>query len=349
MIELHWAFAGERRSTWKMIRVVVSSVGLFVTTSVFAAELPVAQCASEINLDEAIEACSTVIASARDRNILALARYNRAEWYVRGARAEQAISDLTEAIRLDPGFAGAYAKRGIALELISEVQRARADFNAVLKLPMNTALSRWAHTTAREHLAEIAKTFSPRITSAPADNSKLSGALEECNTGPSEAIKLPGAKGEIPLNRCYRGRAHFSCTAAALLKEANSIKQDYAEIAAADYPNLKSIDEICKLPPDRLADHLQAVQTSSDRWNALRKEYGAQVECANSIEDSLRNLSLADMTYASDIMKSMIEAVRGELTPLSTAETDVLNLADRLVAAQRALVTIQKIRNGICR
>jgi hypothetical protein len=54
------------------------------------------------------------------------------------------------------------------------------------------------------------------------------------------------------------------------------------------------------------------------------------------------------MPYAAEIMKSMIAAVQDELIPVSNAETDVLNLADRLAAAQKALVMIEKIRSGIC-
>ncbi|HST12486.1 MAG TPA: hypothetical protein VLL05_19075 [Terriglobales bacterium] len=36
---------------------------------------------------------------------------------------------------------------------------------------------------------------------------------------------------------------------AALLAEANSIKEDYAEIVSADYPNVKTLDSICQITP----------------------------------------------------------------------------------------------------
>jgi hypothetical protein len=114
---------------------------------------------------------------------------------------------------------------------------------------------------------------------------------------PSQSIKLPGAKGAIELNKCYRGREHLSCIVAALLTEANSIKQDYADIVSADYPNLKTIDSICKITPDLLAEHSKALQTFRERWALLRKEYAARLECTNSVEDALRNMSLADMSY----------------------------------------------------
>jgi hypothetical protein len=106
----------------------------------------------------------------------------------------------------------------------------------------------------------------------------LGQVLQECNAKPSVAIKLPGAKGAIELNRCYRGREHMSCVVAALLAEANSIKQDYADIASADYPNLKTLDAMCQITPDRLAEHSKALQTFRDRWALLRKEYAARLD-----------------------------------------------------------------------
>ena len=120
---------------------------------------------------------------------------------------------------------------------------------------------------------------------------------------------------------------------AALLAEANSIKQDYADIVSADYPNLKTLDSICQITPDRLVEHAKALQTFRERWALLRKEYAARLECTNSVEDLLRNMSLADMSYGADLVKSMVESFRNELTQVSLAQKDVLNLDDQMNAA----------------
>ena len=125
----------------------------------------------------------------------------------------------------------------------------------------------------------------------------------------------------------------MSCVVAALLAEANSIKQDYADIVSADYPNLKTLNSICQITPDRLAEHSKALQTFRERWALLRKEYAARLECTNSVEDSLRNMSLADMSYGADLVKSMVESFRDELTQVSMAQKDVLNLDDHMNAA----------------
>ena len=274
----------------------------------------------------------------------------------------RAASDLSEAIRFEPDFAAALTKRGLLEERLNDLRSARADFAAVLKLPTTNSLSVWAHAMARERLAATEAAAKSAATSNPAAAAPnrvaaasdfwrrpLAQVLQECNAKPSVAIKLPGAKGAIELNRCYRGREHMSCVVAALLAEANSIKQDYADIASADYPNLKTLDAMCQITPDRLAEHSKALQTFRDRWALLRKEYAALLDCTNSVEDTLRNLSLADMSYGADLVKSMVGSLRNELTEVSQAQKDVLNLDDQMSAAQKAVEKISEIRSSVCR
>ena len=81
----------------------------------------------------------------------------------------------------------------------------------------------------------------------------------------------------------------------------------------------------------------------------LRKEYAARLECTNSVEDALRNLSLADMSYGADLVKSMVESFRNELAEVSQVEKEVLNLDDEMNAADKAIENISQIRSGVCR
>ena len=252
-------------------------------------------------------------------------------------------------------------KRGLLEERRTDLRSARADFAGVLKLPTTNSLSAWAHAMARERLAATeAAAAKSAAASNPAPKASdratsefwrrpLTQVLQECDAKPPQSIKLPGAKGAIELNRCYRGREHLSCVVAALLAEANSIKQDYADIVSADYPNLKTLNSICQITPDRLAEHSKALQTFRERWALLRKEYAARLECTNSVEDSLRNMSLADMSYGADLVKSMVESFRAELTQVSMAQKDVLNLDDQMNAAEKAIEDISQIRSGVCR
>jgi tetratricopeptide (TPR) repeat protein len=365
-------------SQWlaRILRLQVSAgLLLALNLSANAVETASERCERATNVQAAIEACSSVIQTDNDHHRQAMAYFNRAGWYLKKDDVNRAASDLSEAIGLEPDFAAALTKRGLLEERRNDLRSARADFAAVLKLPTTNSLSAWAHAMARERLAatqaaaaKSAAASNPATEaaakSAAASNPgpkasdratsefwrrPLAQVLQECNAKPPQSIKLPGAKGAIELNRCYRGREHLSCIVAALLAEANSIKQDYADIVSVDYPNLKTLDSICQITPDRLTEHSKALQTFRERWVLLRKEYAARLECTNSVEDSLRNMNLADMSYGADLVKSMVESFRAELTQVSMAQKDVLNLDNQMNAAEKAIENIIQIRSGVCR
>jgi tetratricopeptide (TPR) repeat protein len=334
---------------------------LVLSLSASGAETPWQRCERSTNVEAAIEACSSVIQTENDHHRLAMAYFGRAGWYLKKDDVDRAASDFSEAIGLEPNFAAALTKRGLVEERLNDLRGARADFAAVLKLPTSDILSAWAHAMAHERLAAteaVAAKWAAVSNPGPKASDRatsefwripLAQALQQCNTKPpSPSIKLPGAKGAIELNQCYRGREHLSCMVAALLAEANSIKQDYADIVSADYPNLKTLDSICQITADRLAEHSKALQTFRERWALLRKEYAARLECTNSVEDSLRNMSLADMSYGADLVKSMVESLRDELTQVSMAQKDVLNIGDQMNAAEKAIEDIIQIRSGVC-
>jgi tetratricopeptide (TPR) repeat protein len=341
---------------------VLAALLLALNLSANAVEGPKERCEHSTNFDTAIEACSFIIKTDNDRHTLAIAYFNRAGWHLKKDAVDFAASDLNEAISFEPNFAAALTERGLVEERLNNLRGARADYAAVLKLPQTNSASVWAHTKAHERLAATeaaARTVANRNPAAAAPNPQVPASdfwtrplpqvLQECNSKPAVTIKLPGAKGAIELNRCYRGREHRSCMVNALLAEANSVKQEYAEIVSADYPNLKALDFVCQLSSDRLAEHQKAIQTFQNRWALLRKEYAAQLECNNSVEESLRNLSLADMSYGADVVKSIVESLRNELSDLSLAQKDVLNLDDRMNAAQKAIENIMAIRDTVCR
>jgi len=345
---------------------IVAGILLGLNFSANAVESAADRCERASNLDAAIEACSSVIQTDSDRHRVATAYFNRAGWYTKKEEISRAVSDLSELLSLEPDFAAALTKRGLLEERLNDLKSARADFAAVLKLPTTNNLSVWAHAMARERLAATEAAAAKLAAAAAATPPQktpgrgpaasdfwrrpLAQALQECNSKPSAVVKLPGgAKGEIELNKCYRGREHLSCMIRAVLAEANSIKEDYAEIVSADYPNVKTLDSICQITPDRLAEHSKALQAFRERSALLRKEYAARLECTNNVEDSLRNMNLADMSYGADLVKSMVESFRNELSEVSLAEKDVLNLDDQMSAAQKAIENVGQIRSGVCR
>ena len=60
-------------------------------------------------------------------------------------------------------------------------------------------------------------------------------------------------------------------------------------------------------------------------------------------------MNLADMSYGADLVKSMVESFRAELTQVSMAQKDVLNLDDQMNAAEKAIENVNQIRSGVCR
>ena len=54
------------------------------------------------------------------------------------------------------------------------------------------------------------------------------------------------------------------------------------------------------------------------------------------------------MSYGADLVKSMVESLRNELTEVSQAQKDVLNLDDQMNAAHKAIENISEIRSGVC-
>jgi hypothetical protein len=60
-------------------------------------------------------------------------------------------------------------------------------------------------------------------------------------------------------------------------------------------------------------------------------------------------MSLADMSYGADLVKSMVASFRDEVAQVSMAQKDVLNLDDQMNAAAKAIENIIQIRSGICK
>jgi hypothetical protein len=193
----------------------------------------------------------------------------------------------------------------------------------------------------------------PAPAAAPAREptpSALGTALASCDKGSetSEPLTLPGAKGEVKLDRCYRGRDHLVCSFNALLNEAKSLIDDYGKIVEARYPDVSSVDGICGIKPDNLVTDLQNATDFTARFKALKAEYDARINCASKIGQSLRDVTLPDMAQAPGILKSMIDSIEGDVKGVSVVQTKVVELAEKIDTSQKAMVTLRKIHRTMC-
>jgi len=96
------------------------------------------------------------------------------------------------------------------------------------------------------------------LPSREAAGGALGTALASCDKEPqSSELILPGAKGDLKLDRCYRGRDHLVCSFNALLQEAKSLLEDYRKIVEARYPEVSGVGDICGIKPTSLAADMQ--------------------------------------------------------------------------------------------
>lgn len=175
-------------------------------------------------------------------------------------------------------------------------------------------------------------------------------ALAACEkgNGKSENLSLPGTKGEIKLDRCYRGREQLVCSLAALSLQAKALVQDFARIVESNYPDVANVDAICSMAPENLSAHMEKASTFAARFRDLRNEYDRRLSCVAKVEQSLQQVSLADMPRSDEILKSMNDTLQGDLKDVAATRQRLLDLAERMDASQRAIAVIQKIHRTMC-
>src|SRR5262249_6623597 len=133
---------GQREAGWAeglMRRLTVPFVLCFFATTPCLAADDRAACDSAKG-DEAINACSRLLASGKDsgRALAAIYRNRCAAW--NGKREpDRAIADCNDAIRHDSGHVAAYIHRGFAWRLKTNHDRALADYNEAIRLDAKSA------------------------------------------------------------------------------------------------------------------------------------------------------------------------------------------------------------------
>jgi hypothetical protein len=219
--------------------------------------------------------------------------------------------------------------------------------------PSPVALSVRAPTPAVQERRAVQR--KPQLSSAALPLSEttrgaLGIALSSCEkeSENSEALILPGAKGDVKLDRCYRGREHLVCSFNALLREATSLIGEYGRIIQAHYPDVNNVAGVCGMKTDVLATDLQKAVEFTNRYRALKAEYDARSSCATRVGQSLKEVTLPDMAQAPEILKSMIDTLEGDLKDVSVAQAKVVVLAERVDSSQKAITTIQKIHRTMC-
>jgi len=180
--------------------------------------------------------------------------------------------------------------------------------------------------------------------------SALGQALAACNQeiAVQEAFTLPGLKGDVTLDRCYKGRAHLICVFTALSTEAKSLTNSYTKIVDAKYPDLTTVDGVCQLNPETLATDIVGSEDFAKRFKELKSQYEAATNCTHNVEEAFKNVTLADMAQAPEVLKSMTASIDGDLAKASAVHTQISDLALRMDSANRAMKSVTKIHRAMC-
>ena len=189
---------------------------------------------------------------------------------------------------------------------------------------------------------------SPSKTSTVDSASPLGKALAECDKVQEEQFVLPGLKGEIKLDRCYRGREHLVCRYDALLAEGKSLVEEFTRIIDEHYQDVSNVEGVCKLSGDGLGKDSMGTAEFSKRFAAARSAYDAHTSCANKVKQSIRDVTLPDLTQAADLLKSMIDTIDADIAKSSGVQEQAAALAVKMEASQKAIGVLQKIHRSIC-
>jgi hypothetical protein len=179
--------------------------------------------------------------------------------------------------------------------------------------------------------------------------SALGQALAACTQdAEKEPFTLPGLKGEVTLDRCYKGRAHLICVFTVLSTEAKSLTGTYTKIVDANYPDLNTVDGLCQVNPETLASNIAGSEDFAKRFKELKSQYEAATKCAGNVEQAFKDVSLADMTQPPEILKSMTASIDGDIAKISKVHEQISDLAARMELANKAMKAVTKIHHAIC-
>ena len=180
--------------------------------------------------------------------------------------------------------------------------------------------------------------------------SALGQALAACtqNAAVQETFTLPGLKGEITLDRCYKGRAHLTCVFTALSTEARSLTETYTNIVEAKYPDLNSVGGVCQVTLQTLTTDIAGSEDFARRFRELNSQYEAATKCTGSVEQAFKDISLTDMAQAPEMLESMTASIDGDLAKISEVHEQISDLAEKMELSNKAMKIVTKIHHALC-
>lgn len=160
---------------------------------------------------------------------------------------------------------------------------------------------------------------------------------------------LPGAKGAMKIDKCYRGREHFVCRISTLNAGSKALVEDYKAVTETKYPDFANLESICALSRAKISGDLDTIAQFPPRFNALKSGYESQVACASSLERSIKEANLGDLPQAKGVVASLEDAVQFDLKDLPDSRKTLFDLAVSIESSEKALAVIEKLHLAMCR
>lgn len=181
--------------------------------------------------------------------------------------------------------------------------------------------------------------------------SALGKALEGCNRNEAtsvETFSFPGLKGEVTLDRCYKGHAHLICVLMALQTEATSLTKSYTKIVEAKYPELATVDGICRISSDTLATDIAGAEDFAKRFNELKSQYEAATKCVANVEQAFKGVSFSGLTDGPQVLQSITSALDIDVAKISKVQNQIADLSAKVELANRVMKKVTKIHRVMC-
>jgi hypothetical protein len=212
------------------------------------------------------------------------------------------------------------------------------------------------HSTHKRNSPQQNVTLVPAVQTTPAASSvldttsPLGQALAACDKGAAvqDVFALPGLKGDVTLDRCYKGRAHLICVSTVLITEAKSLAQSYVRIVEAKYPDLDSIEAICGLKVDALGSDINGSQEFIKRFSMLKSQYDTASNCVTNVDQSFKEVVLTEMAQPPELLKSITDTIETNFNKVTEVQNQVADLATQIEASKKAMITLDKIRRAMC-
>jgi hypothetical protein len=204
--------------------------------------------------------------------------------------------------------------------------------------------------TQRYVVPQKPKPAVPPVSPTVESTSALGQALAACekDAAVQDAFALPGLKNEVTLDRCYKGRAHLVCVFNALIAEAKSLTDSYTKVVDAKYPDINSVDGICKLNREALTNDIAGSEDFTKRFAVLKTQYDSASRCAGTVKQAFREVVLTDMAQPPEILKSMTDSIDSDLNRVSEVQNQIGELSAKMEISKKAMKTLDKIHRTMC-